>query len=98
MVVAEALARRIPVITTHSAPWQDLEKESCGWWVPVSVAGISKVLETATRCSTEQLAAMGERGRAYVARRCDPDRIAQQFIECYRWILGRGPKPECVVL
>ena len=98
MVIAEALARRIPVITTHGAPWQDLEKEDCGWWVPVSVAGIANGLEAATRCSPERLAAMGERGRAYVARRCDPDHVARQFIDCYRWVLGQGPKPDCVIV
>ena len=98
MVVAEALARRIPVITTHGAPWQDLEKEACGWWVPVSVAGIAGALEAASRCSPEQLSAMGERGRAYIARRCDPDCVARQFIDCYRWVLGQGPKPDCVIV
>ena len=98
MVVAEALARRIPVITTHGAPWQDLEKEACGWWVPVSVPALAAALDAAAACSPESLAAMGVRGRAYVASRCDPDLIARQFIDCYQWVLGKGPKPECVVV
>ncbi len=96
MVIGEAMSHGLPVITTHGAPWQLLEAERCGWWVPVSVEGIAAALEDATRRSPEELAAMGERGRAVVAERFAWERIAGEFLECYRWILGGGPKPGCV--
>ena len=96
IAVAEAMAYELPVITTHGAPWKLLEEEQCGWWVPVSVEGIAAALDDATRKSPEELAAMGERGRAVVAERFDWERIAKQFVECYRWILGEGGKPDCV--
>lgn len=96
MVVGEALAHGIPVITTHGAPWQLLEIECCGWWVPVSVEGIAAALEDATGRSPEDLAAMGALGRRVVADRFAWDGIARQFIECYEWVLGRGPKPGSV--
>ncbi len=97
IVIAEALAHRLPVITTHGAPWQLLETGRCGWWVPVSVDGIAAALEDATRRSPEELAAMGERGRAVVAERFAWERIAGEFLGCYRWLLGEGEVPGCVM-
>lgn len=96
MAIAEAMAHRLPVITTHGAPWKLLEDESCGWWVPVSVDGIAAALDDATRRSPEELAAMGERGRAVVVERFSWDKIAADMIACYEWVLGRGAKPDCV--
>ena len=40
---------------------------------------------------------MGERGRAYVQRYNWAD-IARQMADVYRWVLGQGPKPDCVHL
>jgi glycosyltransferase involved in cell wall biosynthesis len=96
IAVAEAMARGLPVITTHGAPWALLESERCGWWVPVSVAGIAAALEDATRRPPEELSAMGERGRVVVEERFRWDRIAGEFINCYRWVSGQAKKPECV--
>ena len=62
----------------------------------MSVDGIAAALDDATRKSQEELAAMGERGRKIVAERFAWDGIAKQFIDCYRWILGDGPKPDCI--
>ncbi len=38
---------------------------------------------------------MGARGLAYV-RRYDWADIAAQMAAVYRWVLGQGPKPDCV--
>ncbi len=54
IAVAEALASGTPVITTHGAPWELLEKERCGWWVPVSVEGIAAALKDATSKDAER--------------------------------------------
>jgi glycosyltransferase involved in cell wall biosynthesis len=97
IAVAEALARGLPVITTHGAPWELLETESCGWWVPVSDLAIATALEDATRRPPEELIAMGERGRMVVEKRFRWDRIAGEFINCYQWVSGQGQKPECVI-
>lgn len=97
MAIAEAMAHGLPVITTHGAPWKLLEEEHCGWWTPISTDGIAAALDDATRRSPEELSAMGERGRAVVSERFAWEGIARQFVECYRWILGEGEKPGCVV-
>lgn len=97
MAVGEAMAHGLPVITTHGTPWQLLEQENCGWWVPVSVDGIATALADATSRPADDLRSMGARGRRVVAERFAWDGIARQFIDCYRWLLGEGDRPGCVV-
>ncbi len=98
IVVAEALSHGLPVITTHGAPWRLLEEERCGWWVPISVEGISSALADAICRSPDELSAMGERGRTVVGERFAWGGIARQFIECYRRILDESSKPDRVRL
>ena len=96
MAIGEAMAHALPVITTQGAPWKLLEQERCGWWVPVSVDGIANALADATQKSPVELAAMGAHGAKVVGERFAWDRIAQEFIACYRWLLGEGGRPDCV--
>ena len=41
MVIAEALAHGLPVLTTTGAPWSMLPQRGCGWWVDPTVDGIA---------------------------------------------------------
>lgn len=96
VVVAEALAHGLPVITTRGAPWQDLETYKCGWWIDIGVGPLVVALREAMALSDDQRRAMGSCGLEYV-RRYDWDDIAQQTIDVYRWVLGQGPQPDCVL-
>lgn len=95
VVVAEALAHGLPVITTRGAPWADLKTYGCGWWVDIGVAPLVHAMREAMALSDDERRAMGARGRDYV-RRYDWDGIAKQTIDVYRWVLGQGPQPDCV--
>jgi glycosyltransferase involved in cell wall biosynthesis len=97
MVVAEALAARTPVITTKGAPWQELETHRCGWWIDMGVESLIEALEKAMSHSPVELHEMGRRGRQLVEEKYTWDRVAGQMIEVYEWLLGRGPRPDCVV-
>lgn len=97
VVVAEAMAYGLPVITTRGAPWADLGTYSCGWWIDIGVEPLVMALREAMALSDEERRAMGERGREYV-RRYDWDDIARQTIDVYRWVLRQGKKPDCVYL
>ena len=68
MVVAEALAYRLPVITTRGAPWERLPQEGCGWWTTVSVAGLAEAVAEATALERAKLKAMGDCGRLWMQR------------------------------
>jgi glycosyltransferase involved in cell wall biosynthesis len=92
LVIAEALACGVPVITTRAAPWSDLDAYRCGWWVEVGVAPLAAALREATALDAATLRAMGEAGRT-CARRYDWATIAVQMTETYRWVLHRGDRP-----
>lgn len=97
VVVAEALVHGVPVITTRGAPWADLETYRCGWWVDIGVEPLFAALGQALALNDEERATMGERGKVYVQRYNWAD-IARQTTDVYRWILGKGERPDCVHL
>lgn len=88
IVVAEALAHGIPVMTTHGAPWAGLQAEGCGWWTPVSVEGIAHALTDATSRSPQQLQAMGLRGRDWMQREFSWESVAEAIVRMYRKVAG----------
>jgi glycosyltransferase involved in cell wall biosynthesis len=69
LVVAEALARGLPVITTRGTPWQELAAHRCGWWVEAAVAPLAQALQEASALSDDERRAMGLRGRDLVRTR-----------------------------
>jgi len=95
IVVAEALASAVPVITTKGAPWKCLETHGCGWWVDVGVPPLARALSEAIQCSQTELRQMGLRGRHLVAENFAWPRIARQIRTVYEWCLGGGPRPDC---
>ncbi len=97
VVVAEALAYGVPVITTKGTPWQGLQQHECGWWIDPDVDALLEALRAATTMSPAMLRAMGNNGPAY-AREFDWASIARQTADVYRWVLGQGPMPGCVVV
>ena len=97
IIVPEALASAVPVITTKGTPWGCLETHGCGWWVDIGVPPLARALSEATQCPKSELRQMGLRGRQFVSREYSWARIATEFTALYRWSLGGGPKPDCVV-
>lgn len=97
IAIGEALARGLPVITTRGAPWDLLETERCGWWTPITSDGIAQALGEATSLPRDVLHEMGQRGRKIMAERFTWPVAADRFLKTYRWLLGEGAKPECVI-
>ena len=87
MVVAEALAHGLPVLTTTRAPWSLLREGGCGWWVDATVDGIAEGLRQATRLDSDTLRSMGAKGRALVNARFSWKQIADLMLLTYDGIL-----------
>lgn len=66
IVVAEALAVGVPVITTTGTPWQELESYNCGWWIEPSVNNLHKALVKGMSCSSKELKEKGENGQRLI--------------------------------
>jgi poly(glycerol-phosphate) alpha-glucosyltransferase len=62
-----------------------------------SDAGVADGLRTLFAMSPDDLRAMGARGRALAERQFDWHTVAAQMASVYEWVLGAGPKPDCVV-
>jgi|TARA_B110000977_G_C11055311_1_gene483841 glycosyltransferase involved in cell wall biosynthesis len=97
IVVAEALARGIPVMTTTGSPWKELDTYNCGLWVNNTHEGLKKGLLEILSLSEHQLKDMGSNGRRLVADKYLWDRTTLRTIELYRWILHGGVKPDFVL-
>jgi glycosyltransferase involved in cell wall biosynthesis len=97
VVVAEALAAGLPVITTKGAPWQLLEEEKCGWWIEIGVDPLRAALQEAMALSTTQREEMGKRGKEVCYERFSWNNIAQEMSRVYQHLLTGSEKPDCLV-
>ncbi|MDD3320483.1 MAG: glycosyltransferase [Paludibacter sp.] len=86
IVVAEALATGLPVITTTGTPWQELETEKCGWWIDLSVDNLVQAISEAIHKDAIQLEEMGQRGRKLVENKYEIKAVALQMKEFYERI------------
>jgi glycosyltransferase involved in cell wall biosynthesis len=97
LVIAEALACRVPVITTRATPWEELESHRCGWWIETGVEPLVAALKEALATSGTDLHAMGDRGRRLVTERYAWEPIGRMMAETFRWLAGRTTQPDYVI-
>ena len=93
VVVAEALAAGVPVLTTTGAPWSELVSHRCGWWVEPEPRALREALGAALAAPDLQRAEMGARGRALIVEAYGWPGIAARMAEAYDWVLDRRPTP-----
>jgi len=97
LVVAEALACGVPVITTRATPWDELRTRRCGWWIETGSAAMVSALREATSLNDEDRRAMGHRGRQLIEQKYTWEVAAKQMLAVYGWILGQGSRPDHVI-
>jgi glycosyltransferase involved in cell wall biosynthesis len=90
VVIMESLALRRPVISTFVAGIPELVDESCGWLFPAGdefelVTAFRKALE----CTSSELAAKGEAGRARVFERHDRRELAKALYTHFQRISSK---------
>jgi glycosyltransferase involved in cell wall biosynthesis len=93
IVIAEALACGVPVITTEGTPWAELPEHGCGWWIPVGVPPLVEALREALALSDDQRRQMGLRGRQLMIEKYSWESAAKGMKTLYEWILNGGPPP-----
>ena len=97
LVIAEAMSCGLPVITTHEAPWRELETHACGWWIATGVAPLVTALQSALATPPETLREMGQRGRQLIAAKYSWTTPGREMSEVYEWLTGRRSAPACLV-
>jgi len=85
LVVGEALAAAVPVLTTTATAWTDVDRIGCGWCVSPSLDALVAGLQVATGQSQSTLAAMGAKGRRWIEQDFNWPTIARRFVrEVYK--------------
>jgi len=96
IVIAEALASSLPVITTQGAPWEELNTKNCGDWIEVGVQPLKESLSKMLVKPESELAQMGRNGRKLIEEKYGIDAVANSMYELYQWICYKKSKPKFV--
>ena len=96
IVVAEALARAVPVLTTSGTPWAELNDVSCGWCVGLGDQDLEMALKQIFKLPDEKIKEMGARGRAHVLDNYSWPILAKRMLEFYLWVSHQSEKPDFV--
>jgi glycosyltransferase involved in cell wall biosynthesis len=97
IVVAEAMARGIPVITTQGAPWKEINTNSCGLWVENNCKGLKSGILELIEATDQQLLDMGNRGRRLISKKYMWSNAAKKTITLYKWLINGIEKPDFVL-
>ncbi len=88
IVIIEALSRGVPVISTKSTPWSDLEKYNCGWWIDRSENSFNKILKNLFLIDKETLSNMGLNGKKLINEKYIWPKISEESVNIYKWVVN----------
>ena len=95
IAIAEAMAAKLPVITTKGTPWEEIEKYDAGWRVELNLQNINTALINALSCSEEQLKKKGLNGFELI-QKYEWKFQSIKMKEVYEWVIGNKKKPEFI--
>ena len=98
VTVAEALSCGTPVVVSQGTPWKDVEKERCGKWVVNDVDSLAAAMGEMMGMTDDERWQMGEQGREWMKRDFSWEGIGAKMKAAYEWLLGKGEKPEWVMV
>lgn len=81
IVIAEALAHGVPVVTTVNAPWADIERVGCGRWTDVGAESMAKAILSLI---DQDLREMGMLGQLWMERDFSKGSMARRFETVYQ--------------
>lgn len=97
IVIAEALACNVPVITTKGAPWEELNTNNCGEWIEIGLQPLKESLARMLMKNEIELIQMGIRGRKLIEEKYSMEAVTTSMYALYEWVLDRKPKPSFVI-
>lgn len=83
LVIGEAMACALPVITTTAAPWEMLDEIGAGWSIEPGVASLSIAMQDAFSRSSVVLNTMGTAGQQYVYDEFEWERVGRAMLDGY---------------
>ena len=98
MAVLEAWSYALPVLKTPACNIPEGFAADAAVRIDPAPASIAEGLDRLLGAPADARTAMGRRGRRLVEERFTWPRVAEQMHRVYRWLLGDGPRPDCVTL
>ena len=95
IVIAEALAAGLPVITTEGTPWMEIQNEFAGYIISLSSQALLLAMEDFNRLKDSEKDAMAISAKN-IAQRYSWDKPAEDMQLLYQWILGEIGQPKFV--
>ncbi len=92
IVIAEALAIGVPVITTTGTPWQELDTHNCGWWIELTLKNLKTVLLEGTNTPPTALRLMGDHGTKLIQENYGITVVAENIHRVYHKIINQQMK------
>ena len=98
MAVLEAWSYGLPVLMTPQCNISEGFDAGAAIKVEPNPEDIARGLRQFFELTDAQKSTMGEKGAALVAERFTWPRVASEMLTVYEWVLGQGPRPDCVRL
>ena len=86
--ILEAMAYKIPVITTKEAPWPLIRDYELGWWIENSEVELFNSLLEATSMQLTELRKKGEKAQSIIKTKFSWQNIAQEYINTYKKLIN----------
>ena len=96
MAALRLVSYGLPVLMTPQCNIPEGFEAGAAISMEASADGAGEGIRRLMGMSDGELQEMGARGRRLVEQRFTWPRIAGEMVQVYSWVLGRGPKPECV--
>ena len=90
IAIAEAAERKLPIITTKGAPWEDIERYNCGWWIDLSIENLIHSLNSAF--TSDNLEELGDNARTMILENYSWDFISLRYINMYKEVYSESTK------
>jgi glycosyltransferase involved in cell wall biosynthesis len=95
--ILEAWSWGLPVLMTRECNLPEGAKVGAAILMDPDARSIAAAMRQLFSMTERERDAMGRSGRCQVEERYQWQRIGKAMTEVYDWILGRGPKPRCVL-
>ena len=89
MSIVEALSYGVPVLTTEETPWKILKDLNAGKIIQFSQNNLTSSLKDLLLMNNDELSLMGARGREYLKKNFDINKIILDYIEFYKEVLHK---------
>ena len=97
MAVLEAMACGLPVLLTFGCNFPEAATSGAAVAVEANVSGLEAGLRRLLSLRDRELQKMGCAARRLIATQYTWDRVAEQTMQLYCWLTGRGVRPEFVL-